>query len=250
MLADAPGLDGDEAVFVALPDGSLLVEEGPDGELAPLAAAVEQEVRAAVPGPRRPSGRVALGGAGDADRGARARGRPAGRRDRPDPRRRRRSSCASTASAPSARSARSRSAAPARDATSPSTPSGSRTTSGRSGPRLSDARSTRWRTASPPTTPSAATLGACPSSSAPSRRSCASARAGGSSGSPTRRPTSARSSPSSRSSPTPSCAAKTAEFRQRVENGESLDDVLFEAYAAVREAFKRTIGRSASSTSS
>ena len=44
VLADVPGLDGDEAVFVALPDGSLLVEEGPDGDLAPLAAAVEQEV--------------------------------------------------------------------------------------------------------------------------------------------------------------------------------------------------------------
>ncbi|HLY94135.1 MAG TPA: hypothetical protein VKP14_04745, partial [Gaiellaceae bacterium] len=37
-------------------------------------------------------------------------------------------------------------------------------------------------------------------------------------------------------------AAKTAEFRQRVENGESLDELLFEAFAAVREAFKRTIG--------
>jgi preprotein translocase subunit SecA len=36
--------------------------------------------------------------------------------------------------------------------------------------------------------------------------------------------------------------AKTAEFRQRVENGESLDELLFEAFAAVREAFKRTIG--------
>jgi preprotein translocase subunit SecA len=37
-------------------------------------------------------------------------------------------------------------------------------------------------------------------------------------------------------------AAKTVEFRQRYENGESLDDMLFEAFAAVREAFKRTIG--------
>jgi preprotein translocase subunit SecA len=37
-------------------------------------------------------------------------------------------------------------------------------------------------------------------------------------------------------------AAKTAELKQRVENGEPLDDVLFEAFAAVREAFKRTIG--------
>ncbi len=35
---------------------------------------------------------------------------------------------------------------------------------------------------------------------------------------------------------------KTAEFKQRLENGESLEDILFEAYAAVREAFKRTIG--------
>jgi preprotein translocase subunit SecA len=35
---------------------------------------------------------------------------------------------------------------------------------------------------------------------------------------------------------------KTAEFKQRLENGEHLDDLLFEAFAAVREAFKRTIG--------
>src|SRR5881397_2593486 len=37
-------------------------------------------------------------------------------------------------------------------------------------------------------------------------------------------------------------AAKTVEFKQRIENGEHLDDVLFEAFAAVREAFKRTMG--------
>src|SRR5690348_7324873 len=36
-------------------------------------------------------------------------------------------------------------------------------------------------------------------------------------------------------------AAKTVEFRQRYENGETLDELLFEAYAAVREAFKRTM---------
>src|SRR5213594_3810545 len=35
---------------------------------------------------------------------------------------------------------------------------------------------------------------------------------------------------------------KTAEFRQRVANGEPLEDVLFEAFAAVREAYKRTMG--------
>jgi preprotein translocase subunit SecA len=37
-------------------------------------------------------------------------------------------------------------------------------------------------------------------------------------------------------------AAKTVEFKQRYENGESLDEILFEAFAAIREAFKRTIG--------
>src|SRR5918996_3099255 len=37
-------------------------------------------------------------------------------------------------------------------------------------------------------------------------------------------------------------AAKTVELKQRLENGEALEDLLFEAFAAVREAFKRTIG--------
>jgi preprotein translocase subunit SecA len=36
-------------------------------------------------------------------------------------------------------------------------------------------------------------------------------------------------------------AGKTAEFRQRLENGETLEELLFEAYAAVREAFKRSM---------
>ena len=36
--------------------------------------------------------------------------------------------------------------------------------------------------------------------------------------------------------------AKTAEFKQRLANGESLDDLLYEAFALVREASKRTIG--------
>jgi preprotein translocase subunit SecA len=35
--------------------------------------------------------------------------------------------------------------------------------------------------------------------------------------------------------------AKTAEFRQRVANGESVEELLFEVYATVREAFKRTM---------
>src|SRR5438552_12149436 len=38
-------------------------------------------------------------------------------------------------------------------------------------------------------------------------------------------------------------AAKTAEFRQRLDNGEPLEDLLFEAYAAVREAAKRALGQ-------
>src|SRR5215213_10429612 len=37
-------------------------------------------------------------------------------------------------------------------------------------------------------------------------------------------------------------AAKTVEFKERVANGETLEDILFEAFGAVREAFKRTMG--------
>src|SRR5437870_12153937 len=37
--------------------------------------------------------------------------------------------------------------------------------------------------------------------------------------------------------------AKTAEFRQRLENGEPLDDLVFESFAAVREARKRASGQ-------
>jgi preprotein translocase subunit SecA len=37
-------------------------------------------------------------------------------------------------------------------------------------------------------------------------------------------------------------AGKTAEFRQRIENGEPVEELVFEAFAAVREAFKRTMG--------
>jgi preprotein translocase subunit SecA len=38
-------------------------------------------------------------------------------------------------------------------------------------------------------------------------------------------------------------AAKTIDLRQRVENGEPLEELLFEAYAAVREAAKRALGQ-------
>ena len=37
-------------------------------------------------------------------------------------------------------------------------------------------------------------------------------------------------------------AAKTDQFRTRLAKGETLDDIMLEAYAAVREASKRTIG--------
>jgi hypothetical protein len=45
VTVDVPDIEADAARFVALPDGSLLVEEGPDDSLDPLAAAVEQELR-------------------------------------------------------------------------------------------------------------------------------------------------------------------------------------------------------------
>jgi hypothetical protein len=45
LAAEADGIEGDEAAFVALPDGSLLVEEGPDSSLQALADAVEAELR-------------------------------------------------------------------------------------------------------------------------------------------------------------------------------------------------------------
>jgi len=38
-------------------------------------------------------------------------------------------------------------------------------------------------------------------------------------------------------------AARTAEFKQRLENGQPLDDLLCEAFATVREAAKRTLGQ-------
>src|SRR6266498_908097 len=37
-------------------------------------------------------------------------------------------------------------------------------------------------------------------------------------------------------------AAKTVEFKQRIENGEDVDELVFESFATVREAFKRTMG--------
>jgi len=45
VTADAPDIDGNSVRFVVLPDGTLLVEDGPDDSLEPLAAAVEQSVR-------------------------------------------------------------------------------------------------------------------------------------------------------------------------------------------------------------
>ena len=44
-----------------------------------------------------------------------------------------------------------------------------------------------------------------------------------------------------RSSPTPSSKAKTAEFKQKLDNGATLDDILHEAFAVCREAGKRVL---------
>jgi hypothetical protein len=49
---EAPGIEGDGVRFVALPDGSLLVEEGGEGDFTPLADAIEQEL----PRPYRATG--------------------------------------------------------------------------------------------------------------------------------------------------------------------------------------------------
>ncbi len=45
VTVDAPEIGADMVRFVSLPDGSLLVEEGPDDALDALARAVEQELR-------------------------------------------------------------------------------------------------------------------------------------------------------------------------------------------------------------
>ena len=43
VTVEAPGLEGQQAIFVALPDGRVVVEDGPD-RLEPLAAAVDAEL--------------------------------------------------------------------------------------------------------------------------------------------------------------------------------------------------------------
>ena len=43
VAAEAPGLTGDRAAFVALPDGTLVIEEGPD-DVESLAAALDSEL--------------------------------------------------------------------------------------------------------------------------------------------------------------------------------------------------------------
>jgi hypothetical protein len=45
VTTEAPGIEGDAATFVVLPDGSVLVEDGPDDSLQTLADAVEQELQ-------------------------------------------------------------------------------------------------------------------------------------------------------------------------------------------------------------
>ena len=57
-----------------------------------------------------------------------------------------------------------------------------------------------------------------------------------------RRASSAASSPSWSSSPTTSCASASTALRERARDGESLDDLLPETFALVREVGKRTMG--------
>jgi len=44
VTLEEPEIEGDRAAFVALPSGDLVVEEGPD-DIAPLAAALEEDLR-------------------------------------------------------------------------------------------------------------------------------------------------------------------------------------------------------------
>jgi hypothetical protein len=45
VTTDAPDIDGNAVRFVTLPDGTLLVEAGPDSSLEPLARAVEERLQ-------------------------------------------------------------------------------------------------------------------------------------------------------------------------------------------------------------
>ena len=45
QTVEAPGIEGDAATFVVLPDGSVLVEEGSDSSLQLLADAIEHELQ-------------------------------------------------------------------------------------------------------------------------------------------------------------------------------------------------------------
>ena len=56
-------------------------------------------------------------------------------------------------------------------------------------------------------------------------------------------PTSTHSKPSSSGCPTTNCRVRPAEFRQRLDNGATLDDILVEAFAVTREAADRVIGQ-------
>ena len=45
QMVEAPGIDGDETTFVTLPDGTVLVEEGSDSSLQPLADGIEHAIQ-------------------------------------------------------------------------------------------------------------------------------------------------------------------------------------------------------------
>ena len=45
VTVEAPDVEGDAVRFVTLPDGTVIVEDGPDTSLEPLASAVERELR-------------------------------------------------------------------------------------------------------------------------------------------------------------------------------------------------------------
>ena len=78
VRAEGIELDADEVRFVALGDGTLVVDGDEEGDLAQLAEAVEEELKPPVPRPGRPDGGRRLDGRRGGDRAGRA--RPGARR--------------------------------------------------------------------------------------------------------------------------------------------------------------------------
>ena len=223
VTATVPGSRATGSSSRRSPTGDVIVsEETGDADVSPLADAVERHVdppyRAAPPSGRRP-----LGGGREADQGRGSRFRPRDKLELSSERRVRELRVDGEPS-DAAMPLECRDARRSRRARATSVEAGPRSTVD-----LWEVRVTALLARYPwPVAPD----------SAASRRSFASARDAASSASRSKRPTSlARAR--LRGLSDDELQGKTAEFRQRLENGETLDELVFEAFAAVREARKR-----------